>query len=80
MLYCVMQKGESTWPGWSKDCLRDWWPFVKLAVPSECFSALWGVDRAAGGGGGVGGCRGISTKHLCSKHAHAGTSVHHKCS
>ena len=31
---CI-QKGESTWPGWSKESLVDWWPFVKLAIPSE---------------------------------------------
>ena len=56
-MHCVVQKGESTWPGWSKECLRDWWPFVKLAVPSECSCALWGMDFSGGGGesGGVGG-------------------------
>ena len=31
----TVQKGESTWPGWSQECLADWLPFVKLAVPSE---------------------------------------------
>ena len=33
---CCVQKGEPTWPGWSKESLVDWWPFVKLAVPSDC--------------------------------------------
>ena len=35
---CCLQKGETTWPGWSKESLVDWWPFIKLAIPSKLAS------------------------------------------
>lgn len=36
-----MKKGESTWPGWSRACLVDWFPFVKLAIPSVVLISEW---------------------------------------
>ena len=40
-----LQKGESTWPGWSKECLQDWWPFIKLAIPSKLLNLDLAVSR-----------------------------------
>ena len=30
-----MQGGKPTWAGWSRECVQDWWPFIKIAIPSE---------------------------------------------
>ncbi|KAL0025444.1 hypothetical protein WJX77_000331 [Trebouxia sp. C0004] len=35
------KKGESTWPGWSCDCLKDWWPYIKLAAPCVLLASEW---------------------------------------
>ncbi|KAM8977316.1 multidrug and toxin extrusion protein 2-like [Pelodytes ibericus] len=33
-LYIYLKKLHvETWPGWSKDCLQEWGPFVNLAIP-----------------------------------------------
>lgn len=26
-------RGAEAWGGWSMDAFKDWWPFIKLAVP-----------------------------------------------
>uniref|UniRef100_A0AAQ5ZFM2 Multidrug and toxin extrusion protein n=1 Tax=Amphiprion ocellaris TaxID=80972 RepID=A0AAQ5ZFM2_AMPOC len=31
---CVRGLHKATWGGWSMDCLQEWGPFVKLAIPS----------------------------------------------
>lgn len=48
LVYIVYyKKGESTWPGWSQECLVDWLPFVKLAVPSMLLISEWWASETA---------------------------------
>lgn len=35
------KKGESTWPGWSSECLKDWWTYIKLAAPCVLLASEW---------------------------------------
>ena len=37
---------ERTWGGWSSECVLEWWPFVKLAIPGLFMVALeeWGFE------------------------------------
>eukprot|EP00891_Asterochloris_glomerata_P005927 jgi/Astpho2/5927/Aster-02415 len=30
-----------TWGGWSRQCLREWWPFMRLALPSMLLVTEW---------------------------------------
>ena len=30
-----LQVHVPTWGGWSRQCLREWWPFMRLALPSK---------------------------------------------
>ena len=30
-----IQGGAPTWDGWSQESLQDWWPFIKIAIPSR---------------------------------------------
>ncbi|XP_077426911.1 multidrug and toxin extrusion protein 1-like [Vanacampus margaritifer] len=41
---------KATWEGWSRECLQDWGPFIKLAMPSMLMFCLewWAFE--------VGGC------------------------
>ncbi|KAL0044914.1 hypothetical protein WJX82_001888 [Trebouxia sp. C0006] len=42
LVYILFLKGgEPTWSGWSRECLRDWWPFFKIAVPSMLLISEW---------------------------------------
>ncbi|KAA6421094.1 MAG: hypothetical protein FRX49_09004 [Trebouxia sp. A1-2] len=42
LVYILFLKGgEPTWTGWSRECLRDWWPFFKIAVPSMLLISEW---------------------------------------
>ncbi|KAI7899044.1 mate-domain-containing protein [Cokeromyces recurvatus] len=36
LLVCYIRfvKGKEAWGGWSSECLTDWWPFLKLSIPS----------------------------------------------
>lgn len=31
LAYIKFVKGSEGWGGWSRECLKDWWPFIKLA-------------------------------------------------
>uniref|UniRef100_H3CG75 Multidrug and toxin extrusion protein n=1 Tax=Tetraodon nigroviridis TaxID=99883 RepID=H3CG75_TETNG len=37
---CVMGLHKATWPGWTLDCLQEWGPFVRLAIPSMLMLCL----------------------------------------
>ncbi|KAM3623823.1 uncharacterized protein V6R79_015973 [Siganus canaliculatus] len=40
---------KATWGGWSKDCLQEWGPFVKLAIPCMLMLCLeWWVFEVGG--------------------------------
>uniref|UniRef100_A0A3B4Z7R7 Multidrug and toxin extrusion protein n=1 Tax=Stegastes partitus TaxID=144197 RepID=A0A3B4Z7R7_9TELE len=40
---------EATWAGWSLDCLQEWGPFIRLAVPSMLMICLsWWVFEIGG--------------------------------
>jgi MATE family multidrug resistance protein len=34
ILYIRFVKGSEAWGGWSRECLTDWWPFLRLSIPS----------------------------------------------
>ncbi|CEI93196.1 hypothetical protein RMCBS344292_07435 [Rhizopus microsporus] len=34
MLYIRFIRGSEAWGGWTRECLTDWWPFLKLSIPS----------------------------------------------
>lgn len=36
-----LKGGEPTWTGWSKEALRQWWPFFKIAIPSMLLISEW---------------------------------------
>uniref|UniRef100_A0A674PDR2 Multidrug and toxin extrusion protein n=1 Tax=Takifugu rubripes TaxID=31033 RepID=A0A674PDR2_TAKRU len=37
---CVMGLHKATWDGWSLECLQEWGPFVRLAIPSMLMLCL----------------------------------------
>ncbi|CAL8333299.1 unnamed protein product [Lota lota] len=40
---------KSTWGGWSRECLQEWGPFIKLAIPSMLMLCLeWWVFELGG--------------------------------
>ncbi|XP_059191741.1 multidrug and toxin extrusion protein 1-like [Centropristis striata] len=40
---------KSTWAGWSMDCLQEWGPFIKLAIPSMLMLCLeWWLFEVGG--------------------------------
>ncbi|KAL3160354.1 hypothetical protein ABBQ32_010688 [Trebouxia sp. C0010 RCD-2024] len=42
LIYILFLKGgEPTWGGWSRECVQDWWPFIKIAVPSMLLISEW---------------------------------------
>lgn len=42
ILYIIFIDGKKAWGGWSRDCLSDWGPFLKLAYPGVIsISAEW---------------------------------------
>ena len=46
VLVCWGKGGKPTWTGWSRECVRDWWPFIKIAIPSEslqCDGVIWRI-------------------------------------
>ncbi|XP_028272255.1 multidrug and toxin extrusion protein 1-like [Parambassis ranga] len=46
---CCRGLHKATWGGWSMDCLQEWGPFVKLAVPSMLMICLsWWVFEIGG--------------------------------
>ncbi|CDH50029.1 mate efflux family protein [Lichtheimia corymbifera JMRC:FSU:9682] len=42
-------RGAEAWGGWSMDAFKDWWPFIKLAVPGVLMvcSEWWAFELAA---------------------------------
>ncbi|XP_061131234.1 multidrug and toxin extrusion protein 1-like [Syngnathus typhle] len=50
LLAYIWRKGLPNWEGWSRECLEEWGPFVKLAMPSMLMFCLewWAFE--------VGGC------------------------
>lgn len=47
----ICSKGlhKATWAGWSVDCLQEWGPFLKLAIPSMLMNCLeWWLYEIAG--------------------------------
>ncbi|RVE76354.1 hypothetical protein OJAV_G00009470 [Oryzias javanicus] len=46
---CVKGLHKATWGGWSLDCLQEWGPFVKLAIPSMLMLCLeWWIFEVGG--------------------------------
>ncbi|XP_028255897.1 multidrug and toxin extrusion protein 1-like isoform X2 [Parambassis ranga] len=46
---CLKGLHKATWGGWSLDCLQEWGPFVKLAIPSMLMLCLeWWMFEIAG--------------------------------
>lgn len=33
LLYIKHVRGSEAWGGWSRDAFKDWWPFMRLAIP-----------------------------------------------
>ncbi|XP_061926128.1 multidrug and toxin extrusion protein 1-like isoform X2 [Entelurus aequoreus] len=47
----MMAKGlhKATWDGWTSDCLQEWGPFLRLAIPSMLMTCLeWWLYEVAG--------------------------------
>ncbi|XP_077575925.1 multidrug and toxin extrusion protein 1-like [Stigmatopora nigra] len=47
----IVWKGlhKATWGGWSRECLQDWGPFIKLAIPSMLMLCLeWWLFEVGG--------------------------------
>ena len=49
LLYIYFIDGHKAWGGWTRECLRDWWPFLRLAVPGIFMvcSEWWAFELAA---------------------------------
>uniref|UniRef100_A0A8C7X262 Multidrug and toxin extrusion protein n=1 Tax=Oryzias sinensis TaxID=183150 RepID=A0A8C7X262_9TELE len=46
---CLKGLHKATWDGWSLDCLQEWGPFVKLAIPSMLMLCLeWWIFEVGG--------------------------------
>lgn len=46
---CIRGLHKATWGGWSMDCLQEWGPFVKLAIPSMLMLCLeWWLFEIGG--------------------------------
>ncbi|XP_024145077.1 multidrug and toxin extrusion protein 1 isoform X2 [Oryzias melastigma] len=46
---CVKGLHKATWGGWSLECLQEWGPFVKLAIPSMLMLCLeWWIFEVGG--------------------------------
>ncbi|XP_030001194.1 multidrug and toxin extrusion protein 1-like [Sphaeramia orbicularis] len=46
---CLRGLHKSTWQGWSLDCLQEWGPFIRLAIPSMLMLCLeWWVFEIGG--------------------------------
>uniref|UniRef100_A0A3B5AC47 Multidrug and toxin extrusion protein n=1 Tax=Stegastes partitus TaxID=144197 RepID=A0A3B5AC47_9TELE len=46
---CLRGLHKATWDGWSRDCLQEWGPFLRLAVPSMLMHCLeWWLYEIAG--------------------------------
>uniref|UniRef100_A0A3Q1D0V1 Multidrug and toxin extrusion protein n=1 Tax=Amphiprion ocellaris TaxID=80972 RepID=A0A3Q1D0V1_AMPOC len=46
---CVRGLHKATWNGWSRDCLQEWGPFLRLALPSMLMYCLeWWLYEIAG--------------------------------
>nr|XP_046266920.1 multidrug and toxin extrusion protein 1-like [Scatophagus argus] len=46
---CSRGLHKATWDGWSQDCLQEWGPFLKLAIPSMLMHCLeWWLYEIAG--------------------------------
>ncbi|KAM9348252.1 multidrug and toxin extrusion protein 1-like [Symphorus nematophorus] len=49
MYICFRGLHKATWDGWSRDCLQEWGPFLKLAIPSMLMHCLeWWLYEIAG--------------------------------
>uniref|UniRef100_A0A671WRP8 Multidrug and toxin extrusion protein n=1 Tax=Sparus aurata TaxID=8175 RepID=A0A671WRP8_SPAAU len=49
MYICCRGLHKATWDGWSRECLQEWGPFLKLAIPSMLMHCLewWLYEIAA---------------------------------
>ena len=49
LLYIYFIDGHKAWGGWTRECLRDWWPFLRLAVPGIFMvcSEWWAFELVA---------------------------------
>ncbi|XP_047462101.1 multidrug and toxin extrusion protein 1-like [Mugil cephalus] len=46
---CFRGLHKATWDGWSRDCLQEWGPFLRLAIPSMLMHCLeWWLYEIAG--------------------------------
>uniref|UniRef100_A0A3P8U5R5 Multidrug and toxin extrusion protein n=1 Tax=Amphiprion percula TaxID=161767 RepID=A0A3P8U5R5_AMPPE len=46
---CVRGLHKATWNGWSRDCLQEWGPFLRLALPSMLMYCLeWWLETELG--------------------------------
>uniref|UniRef100_A0A665XBQ5 Multidrug and toxin extrusion protein n=1 Tax=Echeneis naucrates TaxID=173247 RepID=A0A665XBQ5_ECHNA len=49
MYICARGLHKATWDGWSTDCLQDWGPFLRVALPSMLMHCLeWWLYEIAG--------------------------------
>ncbi|KAI7851718.1 mate-domain-containing protein [Circinella umbellata] len=49
LLYIRYYKGSEAWGGWSREAFKDWWPFLRLALPGVLMvcSEWWAFELAA---------------------------------
>ncbi|KAI7877247.1 MATE efflux family protein [Lichtheimia hyalospora FSU 10163] len=49
LVYIWKVRGSEAWGGWSREALREWWPFLKLAIPGILMvcSEWWAFEIAA---------------------------------
>ncbi|KAI8377930.1 mate-domain-containing protein [Radiomyces spectabilis] len=49
LIYIYYCRGYEAWGGWTRECLRDWWPFLRLAIPGILMvcTEWWAFELAA---------------------------------